>query len=94
VARQRGRRLSPIRLARRAAFYKGLLGGNRSWMAVGAVLWVGRKGRNALGRTEEHVSLDKLRPGQGIEIRTIVPQTRCERRGERRSARRGGAAPA
>jgi hypothetical protein len=90
VARQRGRRLSPVRLARRTAFYKGLLGGSRGWMAVGAALWVGRKGRSAFGRTEEHVSLDKLRPGQGIEVRTIVPPTRRERR----AARRAGAAPA
>jgi hypothetical protein len=90
VARQRRRRLSPWRLVRRTAFYKGLLGGSRGWMTVGAVLWVGRKARGALGRTEEKVSLDKLRPGQGLEIRTIVPPTRRERR----AARRGGTAPA
>ena len=85
MARRRSRRLSPIRLARRTAFYKGLLGGSRGWMAAGAVLWVGRDDRRALGRTEEHVSLDRLRPGQGLEIRTIVPPTRRERRTARRA---------
>jgi hypothetical protein len=87
VARRRGGRLSPIGLARRAAFSKGLLGGNRTWMAVGAGLWLVRTGRRAFGRTEEHVSLDKLRPGQSMEIRTIVPSTRRDRRSARRAGR-------
>jgi hypothetical protein len=84
VARRRGGRLSPIRLARRTAFYRGLLGGNRTWMAVGGGLWLGRSARRAFGRTEEHVALDELKPGQGIEIRTIVPPTRRQRRQARR----------
>ena len=52
-------------------------------MAVGAGLWVARRARATVGRTEEHVSLDKLRAGQGIEIRTGVPPTRRERRATR-----------
>jgi hypothetical protein len=53
-------------------------------MAVGALLWLGRRGRAAFGRTEEHVSLDKLHPGQSMQIVTIVPPTRRERRAARR----------
>ena len=84
-AARRKRILSPIRLARRAGFYRGLLGGNRAWMAVGALLWVGRTAKRTLGRNEQHVSFDRLEPGQGLEIRTIVPPTRAERRVARRA---------
>jgi len=84
-AARRQRIISPIRLARRAGFYRGLLGGNRGWMAVGALLWVGRTAKRTLGRSEQRVSFDRLEPGQGLEIRTIVPPTRAERRTARRS---------
>ena len=54
-------------------------------MAVGALLWVGRTAKRTLGRSEQRVSFDRLEPGQGLEIRTIVPPTRAARRAARRA---------
>jgi hypothetical protein len=77
--------LSPTAALRRNALYKGLLGGRRGWMAVGAVVWAPRLMKKALGRTEEVVATERLEPGQAIRIEAIRQPSRNERRAARRA---------
>lgn len=72
--------LSPFALLRRNALYKGLLGGRRGWMAIGAAVWAPRLIKKLLGRQEEIVLTEKLRPGQAIRLEAIPQSTRAERR--------------
>jgi hypothetical protein len=83
MARRRPGLLSPMALLRRGALYKGLLGGRRGWMAVGAVVWGPRMLKKAFGRSETIVATEVLKPGQGVLLTTIKPVTRGERRAAR-----------
>ncbi len=76
--------LSPTAVLRRRALTKGLLGGSRGWMAVGAVVWGPRLLKKAIGKNEQIVATEVLRPGQTIQLTTIEPATRAERRAARR----------
>jgi hypothetical protein len=78
--------LSPLAALRRNSITKGFFGGSSGWMAVGVVVWGGRLLRKAVGRREEIVATEKLEPGQRLELRTIPPVTR----GERKAARQAG----
>jgi hypothetical protein len=70
-------------LLRRNALYKGLFGGSRGWLAVGAVMFGGRLLRRVAGKTEEVLTVEKLQPGQAIRIEAIPPDTRRHRRAAR-----------
>jgi hypothetical protein len=86
VPRRPGR-LSPAVYIRRSGFYKGVLGGNRGWLAVFAVFWGGKKLRTTFGRSEEIAATEVLQPGQLVTIRAIKPPTRRQRKDARRSAK-------
>ena len=75
---------SPIALARRSALYKGLLGGNRGWMAVGVVVWGPRLLKKAMGRTEQVLATEKMVAGDTMTLYAIPPPTRKERKAARR----------
>ncbi len=79
--------LSPIAYGRRNGLYKGLLGGDRRWLAVGGTLWAMRALRKAFGHTETVVTLEKMEPGQWMSLRTIAPPTRRERKAAKRAGR-------
>ncbi len=81
----RSRLLSPTVALRRNALYKGLLGGQRGWLAIGAVVWAPRLLKKALGRTEQVVATERLEPGQVLRIEAIKPPTRAEDRARRRA---------
>lgn len=85
MARRTGA-LSPFAALRRNALYKGLLGGQRGWMAVGAVVWGGRFVRKAFGRSEKVVATEVLRPGQVLQLEAIAPLNRGQRRAARRAS--------
>lgn len=78
------RLLRPSMILRRNALYKGLLGGSRAWLAVGAVIW----GRNAMkkvfGRSEELVTTERLVRGQFVRIDAVGAPTRRQLRAARR----------
>ena len=78
------RAFSPTAALRRNALYKGLLGGSRGWLAVGAFVWAPRLMKRALGRTEKVVATEVLKPGQAIYIEAIPQETREQRRALRR----------
>ena len=82
---RRPRLLSPIALARRSAIYKGVLGGNRGWMVVGAVVWAPRLLKKAMGRTEQVVATEKMLPGDTMTLYAIPPPTRKERKAARKA---------
>ena len=81
----RARILSPTVALRRNAVYKGLLGGSRLWMAVGAAVWAPRFFKRVLGRVPEFVAREVLEPGQTVCIEAIPPPTAAERDGARRA---------
>jgi hypothetical protein len=80
------RALSPVAALRRNALYKGLLGGSRGWLAVGAAVWGPRLLKRALGRHEEVVATEVLKPGQAIRIEALQRPTPAERRAARRAS--------
>jgi hypothetical protein len=66
--------------------YKGLLGGRRGWLYVGAALWAPRLLKKLFGRNEEVVSVDKLRRDQGIHLETFVQPSKREWKRAQRAA--------
>jgi hypothetical protein len=85
--RRRPSLLSPTAYLRRGALYKGVFGGSRGWLAVGAVVWGPRLVRKAMGRNEEVVTTEVLRPGDVVCLRTIPQDTREQRRAVSRTHR-------
>ena len=79
------RLLSVSRLARRGGLYKGLLGGQRGWLAFGALFWGGRAWKKVVARQESYVTTERLEPGQTVTLTAIAPATRRPRRAERRA---------
>lgn len=63
---------SPIGGLRGLAVRRGLLGGSRPWMIVAGVLWGLRLLRRASGRRPELLSVERLKPGQTLQI-TALP---------------------
>ena len=71
--------LSPFALARRNGIYKGLLGGDRSWLVIGGIFWGGRFLRKSFGKVEQVITIEKLEPGQWMSLRAIPQDTRKQR---------------
>lgn len=80
------RHLKPSVVMRRNALYKGVFGGSRLWMAVGAVLWGRGAMKRVFGKQVEVVSVEKLKRGQAVHIDTFKPPTRRQRRAARRAS--------
>jgi hypothetical protein len=79
--------LSPTAYLRRNAFHQGLLGGRRGWMVVGALLWAPRVAKRLLGRNEQVVAVEKLKPGQFVRIEALVTPSRADKKAAKRAAR-------
>ncbi len=79
--------LSASVLIRRNGLYKGLLGGSRGWLILGALFYGGRTLRSTLGRSEELAATEVLEPGQFVTIRAIAPPTRKQRKAAKRARR-------
>jgi hypothetical protein len=79
------RLLSVSRIARRGGLYKGVLGGQRGWLAFGGLFWAGRALKKVLVRQESYVTTETLQPGDRITLTAIAPPTRRERRAARRA---------
>lgn len=78
--------LSPTAFLRRGALYKGVFGGSRGWMVIGAALWGPRLVKRVLGRSEEVLAVEKLKSGQFVRIEALRPPTRRERKAARRAS--------
>jgi len=77
--------LSPTALLRRNALYKGVLGGRRGWMVVGAALWGPRLVKRFVGRQEQVLTTEKLVAGQALRIEAVRPPSRRQRRAAART---------
>ena len=60
--------LRPSVIIRRNATYKGLLGGQKGWLAIGVVLWSKSFLKKTFGKTEEILTTEKLTKGQFLRI--------------------------
>ncbi len=78
--------LSPTALLRRSALYKGVFGGSRGWLAVGAVLWGPKLLKRLMGKNEEVIATEKMVAGQVVRLEAIRPPTRRQRKAARRAA--------
>ncbi|MDO8362323.1 MAG: hypothetical protein Q7V88_05465 [Actinomycetota bacterium] len=72
--------LSPTAFLRRGALYKGVFGGQRGWMVVGAFLWGPRMLKRFLGKNEEVIATEKLVAGQFLRLEAVKPPTRRQRK--------------
>jgi hypothetical protein len=83
VARRR-RFWSPRSVVSQRAVTRGVLGGDRLWRGVAAVMLGSSFLKRTFGRTEEVLTVERLRPGESVLVRTIAPTSRRERRASRR----------
>lgn len=61
--------LRPSIFLRRRALYAGLLGGNRFWMGIGAIMWLWGKSKGALGAGDPITKYAReLKPGERLII--------------------------
>ncbi len=81
----RPRLLSPTAFLRRGALSKGLFGGSRGWLAVGAVMWGPKMLSRLFGKREEIVATEKLTAGQFVRLEVVRAPTRRERKALRRA---------
>jgi len=67
----------------------GVLGGRRSWLVIGLVMWAGRILKKILSRPTELISSERLEPGQSITILAHAPSVSAKqsRRVRRRESR-------
>ncbi|MEX0847853.1 MAG: hypothetical protein WD023_08735 [Ilumatobacteraceae bacterium] len=72
--------ISPAIIVRRNALQKGVLGGNRVWLAVFAGLWLKRFISRNTSKQSELVSVERLTKGQFVSVRSIAPPSRRQRR--------------
>lgn len=79
------RLLRPTAILRRNAIYRGLLGGSRGWLAIGAVLLGGRALKRAAGSVPEDLGTERLEPGQTVCIDALAPLSRREKAALRRA---------
>ncbi len=77
--------LSPTAMLRHNALYKGLLGGRRGWMVVGAFLWGPRLLKRLMGREEQTLTTERLKPGESVTITAIRPPSRSQRKAAARA---------
>ncbi len=84
--RGRSSLLSPTAYLRRNALHQGVLGGNRSWVVIGAFVYGPRLFRKFLGRNEQIVAIEKLEPGQFVRIEALKPQSKADRKAAKRAS--------
>ena len=79
------RLLNPFFVLRRNAIYRGLFGGSKRWLVVGAIVWTPRLLRRAMGRHPERVSIDPMAIGHVLRIELLPQDTKLERKVYRRT---------
>jgi hypothetical protein len=67
----RVRALSPGYQLRSRALRKGVFGGHRGWLVIGAIVWAPRVMRKLLGRNPEYVATVRMDPATGMQAVTI-----------------------
>ena len=75
------------RFLRYGALHKGLLGGSPGWRALFFVMFGGRMMRKMSGKVPKIVATERMKPGQLVQLETIKPLTRQERKAVDRALR-------
>ena len=65
--------------------YRGVLGGNKTWLVVAGVVWGPTLLRRAMGRKPERVSIDPMAIGHVLRIELLPQDTKLERKVYRRT---------
>lgn len=61
--------LRPIRIIKRKGLMAGLFGGDRKWLVLGAIVFVGGRLKSLLGMGEpQPVFTEELKPGERLVI--------------------------
>lgn len=71
-------------VVRSKAVRKGLIGGSRGWMVVGVLVYGWKALRWLTARRPELVSVERIEPGQTVQITTVAAPSRRERRAAKR----------
>jgi hypothetical protein len=75
------RLLRPIRIIKRKAILKGLFGGDRKWLALGGIVFVGGRIRSLLGFGDpQPVYIEDLAAGDRVVVAHEEPRRRRSRR--------------
>lgn len=83
---RRPRLLSPGLLIRRQAIAKGVFGPSSGWRVVAAIVFGRQLLKRFAGKSETIVANEVLHPGQLLQIETIAPRTKAERKQARKLA--------
>ena len=59
---------------------QGVYGGSRAWQAVAGVFFLNDVAKKATVKEAEKLSLETLKPGQSVVIRTIPPTSKRRKR--------------
>lgn len=82
------RLLKPTVLIKRNAVLKGILGGDRKWLIMGIVVWVGGKAKSLLGfGVPKPVYLETVKQGQRLVIAHQDSSNRRKRRKARKTSK-------
>lgn len=75
------RLLRPVRLIKRRALIKGVFGGDRTWLTLGLIVWVGGRIKALFGFGEpEPVYTEEITSGQRFVLAHSDPPKRRRRR--------------
>jgi hypothetical protein len=78
-----------VQYVRTHAFSRGVLGGQRGWTAIFAVVTIGRFVGKYIGRDPQYLTTERLKIGQSMTVTAVAPPLS---RRKRRKARRRAAA--
>jgi hypothetical protein len=79
------RLLNPFFVLRRNALFRGLFGGDKTWLIVGAIVWAPVLLRRAVGRRPERVAFEQLAIGHVLRLEVLPQDTKLEREVYRRT---------
>ena len=72
--------LRPVRLIKRKAITAGLFGGDRKWLILGGMVFLGGKVKELFGFGEpQQVFLEEIEPGQRLVLAHDQPRRRRRR---------------
>lgn len=75
------RLLRPVRLIKRRALLKGLLGGDRTWLVLGIIVWLGGKIRSLFGGGEPvAVYTEEIGSGERFVLAHVDAPTKKRRK--------------
>ena len=79
------RLFNPFYVLRRNALFRGLMGGNKQWLIIGAFVWAPVFLRKTFGKRPEHVAFDHLSIGHVLRLEVLPQDTKAERKAYRRT---------